>query len=174
MATNNDIPASFVVVYYNNFVYEPSKLIQFYDENAKIWRQSMSSNEGQGINETKSLLTPEIPIGTDFRVLSFQSCPFENGYSLFVTASLDFEGNTKVLNQSFVLQMKYDRWFIISDILNINNLSSVLPTNIETTAVKSNVAKANTNTNNNQNYQQHPNTKKPKQNDPFKFSYTNP
>lgn len=169
--TTNDIPSNFVLAYYNSFVYEPNKLIQFYDENAKIWRQSMGSSEGQGVNEAKSLLVPEIPNGTDFRVLSYQSCPMENGHSLFVTASLNFEGNTKVLNQSFVLQMKYDRWFVMSDILNINDISNVLPTNIETTPVKNNSAK--TNTDNKQNYQQHPRSKKQKQNSQFNFTYSN-
>ncbi|KAK8884146.1 hypothetical protein M9Y10_043252 [Tritrichomonas musculus] len=171
MSTNNDIPSNFVVLYYNNFVYEPSKLIQFYDENAKIWRQSMGSSEGQGINEAKALLVPEIPQGTDFSVLSYQACPFENGYSLFVTASLTLDDKTRVLNQTFVLQNKYGRWFVVSDILNVNDISSVLPTNVETSPVKSNTKKPNTN--DKSNYQ---NSKKQngRKQDKFTYKYPNP
>ena len=137
-SSSPNIASQFIVAYYKCLIYSNSDIKKFYDEESIIWRQSMKTPNGVKLSEAADSISPEIPAGCDFKILSYQinEIPIkEQTYSIFVTGSMATSGETKVVSQSFVIQIKSDRCFIISDILHINPLSEVLPENVETVQI---------------------------------------
>ena len=124
MATSNPIANDFIVLYYQNFTYDQSRISQFYSPSADITRKNVKKT----LNEISSEeLVPKIQEGTQIEIVN---CEIQNenedSFNLNIFGNYIFDEQTQKLTQKFKLSKENNKWFVVSDVLEFVDVKEPL------------------------------------------------
>lgn len=125
------VASDFIIAYYTLVIDENKRknIVNFYDNEAYIWRAEMNSKVGSPINKASDTIFPPLN-SEDVVIEGFGIIPTTNGFSLSVQGKLQNPNYYKVFSQFFTIQLKQKRYFIVADSLTVFNEISTVPTPI--------------------------------------------
>ena len=120
MESVEKVARDFAAIYYKKFTYDRANMLNFYAKDALLWRNSFETKEMKSIAEvSESAFLPKIEQGTEVAIADVKIQGEGSDIKLEVNGSIVFDGKAQNMTQEIALKLIDEKWFIVSDSLNL-------------------------------------------------------